>query len=420
MRVLWISNIVFPEALQLLLHEGQLKSSGGWMLGAANALIETKESISLAVAAVCEQVCKLTILQGCNIRYYLLPKGKGNDRINHDYDRYWIEVKNDFRPDVVHIHGTECSHGLSYLDVCPNDNVVVSIQGLITYCAKYYKEGLTWWDILKNITFHDIIRGTIWQQQHLFERRGVYERMIIQRCNHIVGRTSWDRIHSTLYHPGAVYYKCNETLRDEFYCNELWDYMKCLKHTIFLSQASYPLKGLHILLKAMSIVILKYPDTVVRIGGKDIIRRKNFKDKIKFSGYGKIISSLIHKYRLEKNICFIGNLDANEMKNEYLKCNLFLCPSTVENSSNSLAEAQILGVPVVCSYAGGLPDMMKGNEDNMYRFDDFEALADIICRVFVQEGKQIDMSQIARVRHDKSQNALNLLSIYNSIINEPK
>ena len=56
----------------------------------------------------------------------------------------------------------------------------------------------------------------------------------------------------------------------------------------------------------------------------------------------------------------------------------------------------------------------------MYRFDDFEALADIICRVFVQEEKQIDMSQIARVRHDKSQNALNLLSIYNSIINEPK
>ena len=37
MKILWITNILFPEAEQLLNGAGELKATGGWMLGAANA-----------------------------------------------------------------------------------------------------------------------------------------------------------------------------------------------------------------------------------------------------------------------------------------------------------------------------------------------------------------------------------------------
>lgn len=418
MKVLWITNIAFPEAIQGITGSSELKGSGGWLLGACYSILDTDDSVQIAVASICDLVQELRIIQGNRIKYYLIPKGKGNEKFNNEYNKYWIIISNDFKPDIIHLHGTECSHGLSYINACSNRGVVVSIQGLTTYCAKYYMCGLNKWEIIKNITFHDIIRGSIFWQKNYFAQRSLYENEILKKCLYAVGRTNWDRVHSTQINPQIKYFSCNETLRSEFYSGELWDYTACNKHTIFLSQASYPIKGLHQFLKALRIVVKSYPDTVVRIAGKDIINRTGFKNKMKYTGYAKLLSSFINKNQLQENIVFIGNLDADEMKNEYLKCNLFVCPSTIENSSNSLGEAQILGVPVACSYVGGLPDMMVGNEHNMYRFDEFEMLADIICRVFRYEENQINMSAIAQKRHNRSINAQKMLEIYKSVLND--
>ena len=40
MNVLWITNITFPEAQALLTGKGSLTASGGWLLGAAGALVD--------------------------------------------------------------------------------------------------------------------------------------------------------------------------------------------------------------------------------------------------------------------------------------------------------------------------------------------------------------------------------------------
>ena len=63
MNVLWITNILFPEAERMLTGTGELKSSGGWMLGAANALLQNCK-IELAVASVSDKVKKLTRIKG--------------------------------------------------------------------------------------------------------------------------------------------------------------------------------------------------------------------------------------------------------------------------------------------------------------------------------------------------------------------
>ena len=103
MNVLWITNILFPEAEQLLTGSGELKASGGWMLGAANALLQNKE-VKLTVASVSAKVCKLTKLKGHNILYYVFPMGKGNLRYNEEYFTYWTQIQESIKPDVVHIH----------------------------------------------------------------------------------------------------------------------------------------------------------------------------------------------------------------------------------------------------------------------------------------------------------------------------
>lgn len=418
MKVLWITNILFPEAEQLLTGEGELKASGGWMLGAANALLEYHD-VKLFVASVSKKVSKLTRLEGEKVIYYLLPYGKGNLKVNPEYIPYWLDVQNEVKPDLVHIHGTEYSHGHAYMKACGSENVVISIQGLTSALFFYYYYGMKKWDIYRNLTVRDILRGTILTGQKSFKKRGEFEKEMISMCKHIIGRTSWDRARTWTVNPDAKYHFCNETLRQEFYDSSQWDYSKCKKHSIFLSQAGYPIKGLHQVLKAMPLILRHYSDTIIRIAGHDITKQKgSMFDKIKITGYGLYIKRLIKKYGLQEKVIFTGNLNAAEMKREYLSSNVFICPSTIENSPNSLGEAQILGVPCIASYVGGTADMMKGNEENLYRFEEVEMLAEKVCKLFANGDKQISMINIAQNRHNPEINCDQLYGIYETIMVE--
>ena len=129
MNVLWITNIVFPEAQALLIGKELSYASGGWMIGAAEALAQHTD-VTLYIASLSREVKQLVRLEGKRKIYYMLPYGKGNNRVNHEYEPYWRQIHDEIHPDVIHIHGTELSHGLAYVEACGNKHVVVSIQGL--------------------------------------------------------------------------------------------------------------------------------------------------------------------------------------------------------------------------------------------------------------------------------------------------
>lgn len=415
MNVLWITNILFPEAEQLLTGSGELKASGGWMIGAANALLFNPE-IQLIVATVSAKVKKLIKLEGDRITYYVLPMGRGNQCVNSEYEPLWKQVKSEVCPDVVHIHGTEYSQGYSYMRACGCDNVVISIQGLTSICSYYYCYGISRKEIYKNITIRDIMKGSVLSDQKRFKKRSIYEKEMLRMAYHVIGRTSWDKSHVQAINSEAKYHFCNEILRPEFYSGEKWSYGKCSKHSIFLSQAGYPLKGLHQLLKAMPLVLEQYPDAIVRIAGSDLTKTFTFKQRIRLSGYGKYIKSLIRKNDLKDKVFFTGSLDVEQMKREYLNANVFICPSSIENSPNSLGEAQILGTPCVASYVGGVMDMMKGDEQHLYRFEEIEMLSTKVCEVFAARERQVDMKESALRRHDKENNSRRLYDIYKEIV----
>ena len=415
MNILWICNILFPEAERLLTGNGDLKASGGWMLGLVDSLMGC-ENVNLAVASLSPIVDEMKCVHGEKITYYVLPYGKGNLRYNKEYEKYWIQLNKAYKPDVVHIHGTEFTHGLAYVKACGGKNVVVSIQGLVSVYTNYYNLGLSPVDIVRNFTLRDLLKGTLFHDKNDFGRRGRYEIELLQLVNHVIGRTSWDRAHVWAINPNAQYHFCNETLRSEFYNGNIWKYEKCVPHSIFLSQAGYPIKGLHQFLKAMPIILRHYPDTIVRIAGRNITET-NYHNRVipLITGYGMFIKHLIKSLGLEKHVSFTGNLNAEEMKEEYLKCNVFVCPSTIENSPNSLGEAQILGTPLVASYVGGVSDMMCGDEEHLYRFEEIEMLAYKVCLIFANQGKQVDMREIASKRHDGEQNMKATLNIYKTI-----
>ena len=358
-------------------------------------------------------------VQGCLVGRLVEVERESEQAGGREYqpslEAYWKKIQQEFLPDVVHIHGTEFAHGLAYIRVWGAKGVVVSIQGLVSVIARYYLAGISYKEILKNLTFRDIVkRDNLLQQQRKFYKRGIIEQEYIRSVKHVIGRTSWDKAHVWAINPDVHYHFCNETLREEFYKHS-WRYEDCEKHSIFVSQAGYPIKGLHQLLKAMPIVLRHYSDAKLYVAGGDITRSKWYR----LTGYGSYIRKLIRKYHLEEVIVFVGILQEEEMCHMYLRTNVFVCPSSVENSPNSLGEAQLLGVPCVASYVGGIPDMMRGNEENVYRFEEVEMLAQKICRLFALEEQVQQLGrEEALKRHDPIMNTQKMLNIYQKITNE--
>lgn len=421
MKILWITNILFPEAKTLILGKADLKASGGWMIGLANS-ISKHPDIELSIAAVSPLVSSINISKGANITYYTFPYGKGNIWYNSEYEAQWKEIYKLANPDIVHIHGTEYSHGLTFLKACPDAKIVVSIQGLTSAIHQFYNKGLTTSQIIRNISLRDILRNdNLIRAKKIYKKRGeLVEKVILKSVEHIIGRTPWDRAHAWTINPNAEYHICNETLRDEFYSGR-WEYDKCEKHTIFLSQAMYPLKGLHKVLEALPAVVQKYPDTKVKIAGVNITKYDTLKDKCSIGGYGRIIRNLISKNKLERHVEFMGPLNAEEMKDVLLKSNIFVCPSSIENSPNSLGEAQLLGVPCIASFTGGIPSMIPNeNCGLLYNFDDTAMLAQYIVMTFDQSSDfdNTQMIATAQERHNRERNAVSQITIYKEILSK--
>jgi glycosyltransferase involved in cell wall biosynthesis len=413
MKVLWITNTLFPDVCNELKIE--VPVVGGWMFSAALELLHENTTIQLAVATLSQVDQKKTfVING--ITYFLLPFSKQEGKYNKGLESHWKEIQNSFQPDLVHIHGTEYSHGLAYINACGPENVVVSIQGLMSIIGRYYFSGIDKNKLRKNITLRDIIRrDSIFGQKKEFQKRGEIEKVMIQSVSHIIGRTAWDKAHSWSISPQANYHFCNETLRSEFY-QHTWELSGCEKHSIFLSQAYYPIKGLQQIIKALPIILRHFPDTKIYVAGRDFVTNRGWR----LNGFGKYIRSLMKECGVTDKIIFTGILHEKEMSERYIASHVFVCPSSIENSPNSVGEAQLLGVPCVAAYVGGIPDMISDNETGLlYRFEEIEMLAMSVCKIFDDDflAQKISGNAIkkASIRHDKHQNAKVLSEIYSTI-----
>lgn len=413
MRILWITNILLPEAYYILTKKGK-KGSGGWLEASSRELINSG-NISLYVATASPLVSELVSFFGSGTKYYVFPFYKSYSA--RPYESFMKQLKEEINPDVVHIHGTEYPYGLAYMNVAGPERVVISMQGVMTQIAEHYTDGLTKWQVLSNITIRDLRLKTIFGEKKEYIKRGAIERETIGKARNIIGRTSFDKSFVMTVNPNCRYFDCNESLRGSFYNNK-WNYESCTPHTIFLSQSNYPVKGLHQFLLAVPEIKKKYPDIKIRIAGEDITKHKTKADIVKYSGYGRIIYHLIYKLGLQQCVSFTGLLNETEMTQEYLKANIFVCPSTCENSSNSIAEAQILGTPCIASNRGGNPDMIPNKQcGSLYEFDDITGLIKGIVELF-ELSESYDGSsaiKLARKRHDKQANLNKTLEIYNTI-----
>ncbi|WP_053983019.1 glycosyltransferase family 4 protein [Niameybacter massiliensis] len=419
MKVIWMINIPLPEA-SLLMNESPLPI-GGWLINASQDLA-AKAGCDLHIIFPQKGIKETLKLEGSLIKYYAISLVNTKKMI--DNNSQLDEIVADINPDIIHIYGTEMNHSLAMINVANkrNINTVISIQGLVSIYEKHMYANLPNRVIFGNTIRNILNRDSVRQLRKKFIYRGKNEIKALKGTENIIGRTSWDRACTSQINPMARYHFCNETLRESFYQYE-WKYNQIEEFSIFLSQADYPIKGLHYVIEAMCYVVKQFPQTKLYISGKNITKADTLKDKLLMTAYGKYISKLIKNYKLENNITFLGYLDEKEMCERYLKSNLFICPSSIENSPNSLGEAMILGVPCIASNVGGVMDMMQHKEEGfIYQGDAPYMLAYYICEVFKDKDMQVRISEKAkkhaRDTHNKTKNTNRLIEIYTEIIED--
>lgn len=420
MKVLWLCNIPLPFISRNI---GENPSYfGGWLSGVANGIKE-EENINLIISFPTN---KKGMVNGNvdGVEYYGFPNNRKKlDKYDDKQEIYLKHIISEVNPDIVHIFGTEYPHSLAMINACEKlgilDKVVINIQGLVSVISNHYNSNLPN-KIVNRYTLRDIIKNNnINKQKKEFYKRGKFEVEAIKKCKHVIGRTDWDKACTTQINPNIKYHFCNETLRDSFYKNT-WNINKCKKHSIFISQCTYPIKGVHFMLEAMPEILKKYPDAHIYTTGKNPLKLNTFIDKIKITSYQKYIGELIEKYNLQNNVTFLGSLNEEEMCNQFLKSHVFVSPSVIENSPNSVGEAMILGVPTVSSDVGGVKNMLVHDKEGfVYQHDAPYMLAHYVCEIFKNDELALKFSENAKVHanitHDREKNLNDMIGIYKGV-----
>lgn len=427
MRVLWVCNIILPAvARQLGVPHSNRE---GWLTAMMDRFLQEqhRNRITLGIAfPVTEELGNIDRdmtfgeEESCHC-YGFIEDLSTPEKYDSAIEDRMKEILEDFKPDIVHIFGTEFPHALACLRAYRRPaRTLISIQGLVSSCAEAYMADLPT-SVQRQVTFRDLVKkDSLKQQQAKFQKRGLYEKEAIRLTGHIAGRTDFDKEMTSNINPEAKYHLLNETMRSCFY-RDRWKRNECIPYSIFLSQGDYPLKGFHYLLKAMPMVLAQYPEAQVFVAGNNILRNETWQDRLKRSAYGKYLKKLIRENHLKDKVTMLDSLDAEGMKEQFLKSHVFVCPSVLENSPNSLGEAMLLGVPCVAADVGGVHNiLMDGGDGLLYPAGSVEGLAEKLIEIFSKESISQQYSQNARRHaretHDADQNYYKMIRIYEEIV----
>lgn len=371
-------------------------SGGGWVENLVNELVSNEE-LKIYSAFFCNAVSEIQTNICDGVTYLALPTDRPKlDMCTPLMKNVLTQIIEQIKPDIVHIIGTECEHNLRLAQIAGFENTVFSITGLTSIYEQHYFGGNNK-SAFMQLSIGDIYRrGGPIKEKKQFAVYGEHEKLLLKNAEYVMGRTTWDYACVKQINPNVEYIYCSEILNPIFQKNK-WDIKKTVRHRIFVSQASYPLKGFHKLLEAFPIILKFYPDSEIVVAGPNILDDSTLMARIKRTTYAKYLLKLIKKLNIPRGkIKYTGSLSADKMLEQYLNANVFVLPSAIENSPNSLGEAMSLGMPCIASCVGGVQDMLRDKVDGfIYPFDEPYMLAHYVCEIFHNDELAIKLGNSA-------------------------
>lgn len=416
MRILWITatagNYQSPHSC------GGGYNGGGWISSMQNELAKC-DDIKLGIA-FCRNGEPAKVEQD-GVVYYPIPHHtkskkdkffdlfKLNDATRDEvlwpyYEHKFKEVIEDFKPDVIHIFGSELYQGLA-ARVTVDIPTILHIQGLLSlYIYIYLPPSVSKWQYYMS---GKGLKGKYHNYQYLaYWHRSVYrEKAILKAVPHVIGRTDWDRQALAVLNPKAQYHYGGEILRDIFYEEKK---RKMPSKPVITSTISFPTyKGYDVILKVA-----------------DILKDEMHLD-FEWNVFGNVQPEFMEKHTDLKhenlNIHLRGVASADTIRDTLLGSTLYFHSSYVENSPNSVGEAQLVGIPAVASRVGGTDSMVEhGKTGFLYPVTDPYMAAYYIGRMIEDKKENVKIGRQARevalVRHDKGKIVEELLKTYQQIV----
>ena len=396
MKILWIVNTPIDIIGEKLYG---IKENGVWM----DALISEcrKNKTFDLIVATTAKVKKTISFERDGITFYVLP-----DNVPILYNErkptnlaVWLDFIKNQGPDVIQIWGAESSPGLCAIKTGKQLGIpsVIYMQGYLGSIARYYLAGISEKEIWNNLTFRDILkRDSILQQQKKYLFQSKREAEEISLAGRIICENVWCEQSVKSISPDVRIYNCPLSINKVF--GEVkWDIEHCEKHSIICNASGYPLKGLHMMLRAVALLKHKYPDIKLYVPGEKMIGSKSFVWQLRRRGYKKYIENLVKKLGISENIVWLGLLTQDKLAIQYAKANVFVLCSAIENHSSSLKEAMMVGTPCVASAVGGVPEYVRHGENGfLYRFEEYDIAAAYIEKIFESDKLASNLSNAAR------------------------
>lgn len=338
-----------------------------------------------------------------DIVYYKQPE---RDYILWDhYKNRFKQVIDDFKPDVIEIFGSELYLGLAtFVASCP---VILHLQGLLSlYIYTWFPPKVSYYSyLLQDWNPKRIYRRF---QLYVYWQRSCYrEQEVLRYTKHVIGRTHWDELATKMINPDRIYHYGGEVLRPEFYV----EYERKLPERLsIVTTTSAPMyKGFDYILQITNIL-------------KNVLHR-DFEWQVFGNVDPTFAERFTHLRHDDLNIRLMGVASATELCQSICHATLYFQPSYIENSPNSLCEAQVLGVPVVATNVGGTASLIEEGETGfLIPTNDPYTASYRILQLYenVELNNSIGhRSRIsALIRHDKDSIVDELFNIYRVLLQE--
>jgi glycosyltransferase involved in cell wall biosynthesis len=294
------------------------------------------------------------------------------------------KVLKEFQPDVVHVHTVDQASP-SVFFLLKKYPTILSIHGpepftksllLWVFADSNFKHGRR---EVADLTFV----GKLRYAYHRYIDRPLY-RLGLRNVDAIVTLSNY--MHNLMEEEGLKnIYVPNGTTLFKYQSVE----QKNIGTTLLYVGRLETYKGIDYLIKALPILLQKFPSTKLYIAGDGNERQS--------------LKKLTDELHLEENVEFLGQLNRVELEAQYKQSTVVVMPSIWPEAFGKIGiEAMSVGRPVVATNVGGISDwLIDGENGFLVRPADSQALATAITRLFSDSQLYLYMMKKARETVEK-------------------
>lgn len=379
MKILWLAPIPLIETKDT--HPAP------WVMTLGKALVEKGHTLTVVNnnSSIAEDIATAEY-ENIKIIYIKTPKLKVDFitfyklKINK-VAKYLKTIINEF--DILHIHGTE--HQYEAMSSGLKIPKVISIQGIMGECTKIippkrYKQFLEW------------------------KLSSIYESTFLVKNNNYSCRTHWDSAYIKDKNSKAKIFMIWEMIREEFFS----DHFSLKKENILFVGGKNKIKGLQELLCAYNSSLQDLGLKLIILGNCSITDIKEL-----------IVSEDLNKINLD-NIDCRGMQNSKGMIQAYEDSYCLVHPTYIDNSPNSVCEAQISGLPVIATDVGGVSSLIEDKKTGLLigrKSEDIEsAVKQLIDDDNLRDNISLKSRNTSRKRHNPETILEQTISMYKDII----